>query len=43
MLAAVGASFDCASAAEIQLVLGCGVPPDRIIYVRLSFQLIASF
>lgn len=34
MLAACGAGFDCASAAEIDLVLGLGVPADRIVYAH---------
>ena len=34
MLAAQGAGFDCASAAEIDLILGLGVPADRIIYAH---------
>lgn len=34
MLGALGASFDCASQAEIQLVLDCGVPPERIIFAH---------
>ena len=34
MLAAQGTGFDCASAAEIDLVLGLGVPANRIIYAH---------
>ena len=34
MLAAQGAGFDCASAAEIDLILGLGVPANRIIYAH---------
>jgi len=33
-LAALGAGFDCASRAEISLVQGLGVHPDRIIYAH---------
>merc|ERR1711988_141 len=33
-LAANGCGFDCASAAEIQLVLDCGVTADRIIFAH---------
>ena len=34
MLAAQGTGFDCASAAEIDLVMGLGVPASRIIYAH---------
>ncbi|KAK9785259.1 hypothetical protein WJX73_007314 [Symbiochloris irregularis] len=34
MLAALGTGFDCASAAEIDLVLSLGVPAERIIYAH---------
>ena len=34
MLAALGSGFDCASAAEIDLVMGLGVPADRIVYAH---------
>ena len=34
MLAAQGTGFDCASAAEIDLVMGLGVPANRIIYAH---------
>ena len=33
-LAALGAGFDCASAAEVDLVLALGVPPSRIVYAN---------
>ena len=33
-LAACGAGFDCASAAEVDLVLALGVPPHRIIFAN---------
>ena len=33
-LAAAGASFDCASQHEMQLVLSMGVSPDRIIFAH---------
>lgn len=33
-LADLGANFDCASPNEIELVLNCGVSPDRIIYAN---------
>jgi len=33
-LASAGAGFDCASAAEIDLVLSLGVPPHRIIFAN---------
>ncbi|KAL6995921.1 Ornithine decarboxylase 1B, chloroplastic [Sarracenia purpurea var. burkii] len=33
-MAALGASFDCASRAEIQTVLSLGVSPDRIIFAN---------
>src|SRR5690554_1585889 len=33
-LASLGANFDCASRAEMQQVLGCGVAPSRIIYAN---------
>lgn len=34
MLAALGTGFDCASPAEIDAVLGMGVPPERIVYAH---------
>jgi len=34
LLASLGANFDCASKAEIQQILGCGVEPSRIIYAN---------
>jgi len=34
LLAALGSGFDCASKAEIDLVLGLGVDPSRIIYAQ---------
>jgi len=34
LLAALGCGFDCASKAEIDLVLGLGVDPSRIIYAQ---------
>lgn len=34
LLAALGSGFDCASKAEIDLVLGLGVHPSRIIYAQ---------
>ncbi|EXJ81360.1 ornithine decarboxylase [Capronia epimyces CBS 606.96] len=34
LLAKMGTGFDCASRAEIDLVLGLGVPPSRIIYAQ---------
>lgn len=34
LLASLGTNFDCASKAEIQQILGCGVSPDRIIYAN---------
>ncbi|KIX00407.1 uncharacterized protein Z518_10546 [Rhinocladiella mackenziei CBS 650.93] len=34
LLAKLGTGFDCASRAEIDLVLGLGVPPSRIIYAQ---------
>jgi ornithine decarboxylase len=34
LLAELGVNFDCASLAEIQLVLSAGVTPDRIIYAN---------
>eukprot|EP01025_Chloroclados_australasicus_P068115 TRINITY_DN9450_c0_g1_i2.p2 TRINITY_DN9450_c0_g1~~TRINITY_DN9450_c0_g1_i2.p2 ORF type:complete len:596 (+),score=75.64 TRINITY_DN9450_c0_g1_i2:953-2740(+) len=33
-LAAMGAGFDCASESEVDLVLGLGVSPDRIVYAN---------
>ncbi|KAK7310998.1 hypothetical protein RJT34_08834 [Clitoria ternatea] len=33
-LAALGSNFDCASKAEIEMVLSLGVSPDRIIYAN---------
>ena len=33
-LAALGAGFDCASAAELDLVLGLGVPTARVVYAH---------
>ena len=33
-LAALGSNFDCASPAEIQMVLDIGVEPDRILYAN---------
>lgn len=34
ILAAMGSGFDCASAGEIEMVLGHGVSPNRIIYAN---------
>ena len=34
LLAALGTGFDCASKSEIELVLGAGVDPSRIIYAQ---------
>jgi len=34
LLASMGTNFDCASKAEIQQILGCGVDPSRIIYAN---------
>lgn len=34
LLASLGSGFDCASAAEIDLVMSLGVSPDRIIYAH---------
>ena len=34
VLAALGAGFDCASAAELDLVLGLGVPTARVVYAH---------
>ncbi|XP_055959819.1 ornithine decarboxylase-like [Mercurialis annua] len=34
LLAALGANFDCASRAEIEIVLRLGVNPDRIVYAH---------
>lgn len=34
LLAALGSGFDCASKAEIDLVLGLGIDPSRIIYAQ---------
>lgn len=34
MLAALGAGFDCASEAEMELVLNVGVTPEHIIYAH---------
>lgn len=34
VLAALGCGFDCASQAEISLVTGAGVEPDRIVYAN---------
>ncbi|KAI9870859.1 MAG: Mitochondrial 2-oxoadipate and 2-oxoglutarate transporter, partial [Watsoniomyces obsoletus] len=34
LLAAMGTGFDCASMAEIDLVLGLGIEPSRIIYAQ---------
>jgi len=34
LLDSLGTNFDCASKAEIQQILGCGVHPDRIIYAN---------
>lgn len=34
LLANLGTGFDCASKAEIQQILGCGVAPERIIYAN---------
>jgi len=34
LLASLGTNFDCASKAEIQQILGCGVAPNRIIYAN---------
>ena len=34
VLAALGASFDCASKEEIDIVLECGVDPSKIIYAN---------
>eukprot|EP01114_Cavostelium_apophysatum_P003368 TRINITY_DN131_c0_g1_i1.p1 TRINITY_DN131_c0_g1~~TRINITY_DN131_c0_g1_i1.p1 ORF type:complete len:426 (-),score=120.79 TRINITY_DN131_c0_g1_i1:33-1310(-) len=34
LLASLGTNFDCASKAEIQQILGCGVAPTRIIYAN---------
>lgn len=33
-LHSLGAGFDCASKSEIAQVLGCGVPPEKIIYAN---------
>jgi len=33
-LANLGTNFDCASRAEIQQILGCGISPDRIIFAN---------
>uniref|UniRef100_A0A061RZV3 Ornithine decarboxylase n=1 Tax=Tetraselmis sp. GSL018 TaxID=582737 RepID=A0A061RZV3_9CHLO len=33
-LSALGAGFDCASRAELDLVLGLGVPPERVVYAN---------
>eukprot|EP01113_Clastostelium_recurvatum_P000486 TRINITY_DN1021_c0_g1_i1.p1 TRINITY_DN1021_c0_g1~~TRINITY_DN1021_c0_g1_i1.p1 ORF type:complete len:444 (+),score=125.23 TRINITY_DN1021_c0_g1_i1:56-1387(+) len=40
-LEALGANFDCASKGEIELVLGLGVSPDRIIYANPCKQISA--
>eukprot|EP01112_Ceratiomyxa_fruticulosa_P024313 TRINITY_DN988_c0_g2_i1.p1 TRINITY_DN988_c0_g2~~TRINITY_DN988_c0_g2_i1.p1 ORF type:complete len:473 (-),score=111.28 TRINITY_DN988_c0_g2_i1:202-1620(-) len=40
-LEALGTSFDCASKGEIELVLGLGVSPDRIIYANPCKQISA--
>ena len=34
LLAALGTGFDCASKAEIELVLGLGIDPSRVIYAQ---------
>jgi len=34
ILAALGSSFDCASATEVDMVMALGVSPDRIIYAN---------
>jgi ornithine decarboxylase len=34
LLAALGAGFDCASRAEIAMIMGLGVHPDRIVYAH---------
>jgi len=34
LLASLGTNFDCASKAEIQLVLGCGISSSRIIFAN---------
>ena len=34
ILAALGSSFDCASATEVDMVMALGVTPDRIIYAN---------
>jgi len=34
LLDSLGTNFDCASKAEIQQILGCGVKPERIIYAN---------
>ncbi|XP_078539855.1 antizyme inhibitor 2-like isoform X2 [Lissotriton helveticus] len=39
ILAKLGTSFDCASKGELELVLGQGVSPDRIIYANPCKQL----
>ena len=35
-LAALGGGFDCASAAEMRMVLALGVPRDRIIFANAT-------
>lgn len=37
-LAALGAGFDCASKAELQMVTGLGVRPERIIFVECALK-----
>jgi ornithine decarboxylase len=34
LLGSLGTNFDCASKAEIQQILGCGIAPSRIIYAN---------
>ncbi len=38
-MAALGSGFDCASMNELKLLLGLGVPPDRLIYANPNKQL----